>query len=298
MDESNYEMSITLEDGSFVGSSLEMPPEQSLALICTVHGYESSHKLLWYEEGRVLNHQSTIEGGAFMQQQQLSLTNLSADDCDRKLTCIYGDGDQVEVAKSTTIKCPGKGLSITLENGTSVNSIVNIIPGQRLSLICTIHGYELEHDLVWYQGGRVLGNQSTTHKDAFMQQQELFFTKLHARDCGREMTCMNGGKDQLKIILMCPSSQASAAPPPQSEVTTSLVEPHRFLGYTTFLVVFLILMLLCATLTTFKSLRSDLKVRITRIRKHAMSFWRNLNFGTRRSGSTALDPSESEGFIV
>ncbi|XP_018028275.1 uncharacterized protein LOC108683471 [Hyalella azteca] len=101
----NAEMSITKEDGSSVGPSLEIQPGQGMNLTCTIEGYGLSLDLLWYEEGQVLRHQTSIEKSAFMQQHQLRLTY--SDDCDRKFTCIYGDEDEVQLAKSTTIKCLG-----------------------------------------------------------------------------------------------------------------------------------------------------------------------------------------------
>ncbi|XP_018028278.2 uncharacterized protein LOC108683473 [Hyalella azteca] len=182
-------MSITKEDGSSVGPSLEMQPGQGMNLTCTIQGYGLSLDLLWYEEGQVLSHQTSIKRSDYVQQQQLEVTY--SDDCGRKLTCLYGDEDGVQHSKSTSIKCPGKEISVTMADGTTVlSSNVEVKLGQNLSLVCNMPDH---HDL----------------------------KQLSEDDCDRELTCRNGDSEQWSITLNCqgsPGGHTSATQSARKEV--------------------------------------------------------------------------------
>ncbi|XP_018013916.1 uncharacterized protein LOC108670935 [Hyalella azteca] len=202
----NAEMSITKEDGSSVGPNIEMQPGQGMNLTCTIQGYGLSLDLLWYEEGQELSHQTSIKRSDFAQQQQLELTY--SDDCNRKLTCIYGDEDEVQYSKSTTIKCPGKGISVTLADETTVSSNVEGKLGQSLSLDCNMPDH---HDL----------------------------KQLSEEDFGRGLMCRYGDHEQWSITLNCqnsPGGPASATQSPREAVDRCHDTLEFFKSFNVFLI--------------------------------------------------------------
>ncbi|XP_018013917.2 uncharacterized protein LOC108670937, partial [Hyalella azteca] len=99
-------MSITSEDGSFLGPSIEITRGQRLSLVCSVEGYGISKKLSWsYEmKGRELRDEPPLVRGDFLQQRQLRLPRLDAGDCGRELVCSYGDDGMMATSMSVTLK--------------------------------------------------------------------------------------------------------------------------------------------------------------------------------------------------